>query len=376
MVTVMPADGPASRFEPPAHLAWSRRFLEATSVQRTTWGWYGVAVVFSAPLDHALVTTVTSAAAPAWKVTKAGLLLAYLALYILGAPAAARRSTKWRAVFCCAITGVGLMLVLGHDLAAWNLAHLVAALSLALWWPVALVVTGATLLVAGLTQGGWGLLFLMVIVLTVAPLRHAWQEYLLLEQAQARIAEARVHEDRERLARDLHDVIGSTLTTLTVKAGLARRLLEDGAAGRAVQEVRDIERLGRQALADVRATVAANHRPSLPDALADAEAALSAAGIRPDVRSCPPDVPERVQVVFAYVLREGVTNVIKHSRAGRCAIRVTASTMEIADDGIGGARGLGHGLRGLTERLCAVGGTLTAGPGAEGGHLLRAEFPS
>ncbi|RJL24449.1 sensor histidine kinase [Bailinhaonella thermotolerans] len=373
MVIHVPADGAASpdRTGP----RWPRWFLDLSSAWQMTLGWYLVAVVFAAPLWHQLAATLT-AAAPGGGVRTA-LLLAYLACYIAGAPFAARRSNPWRAAFAVAICAAAVPLVFGYGLGPGNLAHAVAALSLALWWPVALMVSAALVLPAVLAGlGGWGLISLLIIVVTLAPLRHAWREYLLLEDAQEEIAEARVTEDRERLGRELHDVIGATLTTLTVKAGLARRLLESGETARAVREVGDIEELSRTALADVRAAVAAVNRLSLPAALADAEAALRAAGIRADLPRTLPDLPERVQGVFAYVVREGVTNVIKHSAATRCAVRVTASSVEIEDDGTGGgASGLGHGLRGLADRLRAAGGSVEAGPRAGSGYLLRAECP-
>ena len=115
------------------------------------------------------------------------------------------------------------------------------------------------------------------------------------------------------MARDLHDVLGHSLTTITVKAGLARRLLEAGEQGRAADEVADVERLGRQALSDVRATVAANRVASLPRELAGAAEALRAAGIAADLPHAVDDVPADRQEVFAYVVREGVTNTIRHS---------------------------------------------------------------
>jgi len=193
-----------------------------------------------------------------------------------------------------------------------------------------------------------------------------------LRAAQAELA---VTAERERMARDLHDVLGHSLTTITVKAGLARRLLEAGEQGRAADEVADVERLGRQALSDVRATVAANRVASLPRELAGAAEALRAAGIAADLPHAVDDVPAERQEVFAYVVREAVTNTIRHSGASRCTVRLTPTSVEILDDGVGSPAGTpsGNGITGLTERLAAIGGWVDAGPTPSGGYRLRAE---
>lgn len=196
-----------------------------------------------------------------------------------------------------------------------------------------------------------------------------------LRAAREELAVLAVSAERERMARDLHDVLGHSLTTITVKAGLARRLLETGAHGRAADEVADVERLGRQALSDVRATVSANRVASLPRELAGAAEALRAAGIAADLPHAVDDVPPERQEVFAYVVREGVTNAIRHSGASRCTVRLTPTSVEIVDDGVGSpaATPSGNGIQGLTERLAAVGGWVDAGPTETGGYRLRAE---
>ena len=120
---------------------------------------------------------------------------------------------------------------------------------------------------------------------------------------------------------------------------MARRLLEAGEQGRAADEVADVERLGRQALSDVRATVAANRVASLPRELAGAAEALRAAGIAADLPHAVDDVPAERQEVFAYVVREAVTNTIRHSGASRCTVRLTPTSVEIVDDGVGSPAG-------------------------------------
>jgi two-component system sensor histidine kinase DesK len=201
-----------------------------------------------------------------------------------------------------------------------------------------------------------------------------------LKQAQVEMAKMAVAEERSRLARDLHDVLGHSLTTITVKAGLARRVLESSSdRERAIAEVRDVEELARQAMAEVRATVSGYRTPSLAAELVGARAALQAAGIAADLPQAVDNVAAGLHESFAYVVREGVTNVIRHSGATRCEVRLGESWVEVRDNGhacgdtVTRSRdnGGGHGLSGLAERLAAVDGTIDAGPLPEGGFLLK-----
>ncbi|MGW5261048.1 sensor histidine kinase [Microbispora sp. NPDC004025] len=198
-----------------------------------------------------------------------------------------------------------------------------------------------------------------------------------LGQAREEIEALAAAAERDRLARDLHDVLGHSLTTITVKSGLARRVLESGGdPERALAELRDVERLSRQAHGEVRLTVSGRRRPSLAAELAGARAALRAAGITAVLPPSAGHVPAELAEPFAYVLREGVTNVIRHSGATRCEVLLGDSWMEVRDDGPGRqAAPPGNGLSGLAERLRAAGGRIEAGPLASGGFRLRASRP-
>ena len=221
---------------------------------------------------------------------------------------------------------------------------------------------------------------LILIVLTVAlfGIRQVIKSNAELRAARDEIATLAVAEERARLARDLHDVLGHSLTTITVKAGLARRLLESsGSVTSAIAELRDVENLSRTALAEVRSTVSGYRKASLPAEIVGARVALAAAEIEADLPHAVDNVPAELQEPFAYVLREGVTNVIRHSGAGRCSVRLGGSWIEVRDDGAAsGCSGAGHGLAGLSERLAQVGGSLEAGPVADGGFRLRATVPA
>jgi two-component system sensor histidine kinase DesK len=227
-------------------------------------------------------------------------------------------------------------------------------------------------------------MILVVLTLAMFALGGLIRTVRQLRATQGTMARLAVAEERSRLARDLHDVLGHSLTTITVKAGLARRVLESSAdRQRAIDEVRDVEELARQAMTDVRATVSGYRTASLPAELVGARAALSAAGIAADLPRAVDNVTGGLQETFAYVLREGVTNVIRHSGARHCQVRLGDTWLEVRDDGHSAAEqvttsranGGGHGLSGLAERVAAVNGTLDAGPMTEGGFMLRVSAP-
>ncbi|MDT7803434.1 MAG: two-component system, NarL family, sensor histidine kinase DesK [Actinomycetota bacterium] len=197
-----------------------------------------------------------------------------------------------------------------------------------------------------------------------------------LEQANKEIATLAVTNERQRVARDLHDLLGHSLTTITVKAGLARRVLESaGDIPRAVEEIREVESLTRSALSDVRATVSEYREVSLSAELVGARAALRAAEIDADLPHAVDNVRPEFQNVFGYVLRETVTNVLRHSGAKQVKVHLGKNWVEIEDDGTAAEVVPGNGLRGLTERLAAAGGTLRTSVRSGGGLVVRAEIP-
>ncbi|WP_369207490.1 sensor histidine kinase [Streptomyces sp. PU-14G] len=204
-----------------------------------------------------------------------------------------------------------------------------------------------------------------------------------LRRARAVVAELAANEERLRLARDLHDLLGHSLSLITLKSELAGRMLparpEDAAA-----QVADIERVSRQALADVREAVSGYRRPTLAVELAGARTALETAGIAADLPGGAPSVPlgPEAEGALAWALREAVTNVVRHSGARRCTVALGAGEaatwhLTVTDDGTGpSGAGAGNGLSGLRERLALVDGTLTTSAGPDGGFTLRAAVPS
>lgn len=198
-----------------------------------------------------------------------------------------------------------------------------------------------------------------------------------LESATAEIAQLAVERERLRMSRDLHDILGHSLTTVAVKAELARKMVGRDDT-RVTQELTDVERLAREALQDIRATVAGHRTITLAMELAVARSVLASAGISADVPNTVDAVPERWRPLFGWVIREGVTNVVRHSGAQRCWITVDPAAVEIADDGAAHPPAGEHsrGLQGLRERAEAEGATVAAGPNDDGtGWVLRVEVP-
>jgi two-component system sensor histidine kinase DesK len=198
-----------------------------------------------------------------------------------------------------------------------------------------------------------------------------------LARAREQLVDLAVTQERERLGRDVHDILGHSLTVITVKTELAGRLLEAVPPGPAVDraraEVADVERLAREALADVRATVSGTREVSLTGELAAARSALAAAGIRADLPGAVDVVPARYRGLFAWALREGVTNVVRHSGASWCGVQLSADCVEVRDDGRGpgDCSSGGNGLAGLQARAAKSDARVEIERAPEGGFLLR-----
>jgi two-component system sensor histidine kinase DesK len=194
-----------------------------------------------------------------------------------------------------------------------------------------------------------------------------------LSAARAEVARLAAENERSRIARNLHDLLGHSLTAITVKAGLARRLAERGEFDRAAQEVGEVEQLSRRTLVEVRAAVSGYREVTLSGELASAREVLRAAGMDAELPGAIDSVDADAAPLFGWVVREGVTNIVRHSRARLVTITLGPRWIEIVDDGRGGAAGAGNGLTGLRERLAAHRGTLAAG-GCSEGWRLRAEL--
>ena len=301
-------------------------------------------------------------------------------LLVLGVGPRLRRPTRVALVAVLYAAAVAFPLLVGDvrglGLAAYPLLAAVVALP-PLWIRVAGTVTAVAVVALSwwmLGTPSWDIaLMLAFIAFMITGIRQLNRTIAALRAARDEIGRLSAAAERARLARDLHDVLGHSLTTITVKTGLARRFLESGGHGdRALAEVRDAERLSRHTLEEIRATVSGYRRASLTAELAGARSALRGAGIAARLPQSSDEVRADLREPFAYVLREGVTNVIRHSGATRCEVRLGPDWIEVRDDGTGGTPVPGTGLTGLSERMTESGARLTAGPSAQGGFHVTA----
>jgi len=203
--------------------------------------------------------------------------------------------------------------------------------------------------------------------------------YIMEQRRMARILEQRTHEleineERNRMARDMHDILGHSLTVIALKTELATRLV-DTAPDQVKAELTEVQSLARSALADVRATVNSYRELSLAGELARATNVLTSAGIRADLPLTVEVVDPELRELFAWVVREGVTNIVRHAHASLCKVELTTDSIEVTDDGIGldsSSASDGHGLEGLRQRCQDNGADLTAGTPSSGkGTALR-----
>jgi len=197
------------------------------------------------------------------------------------------------------------------------------------------------------------------------------------------LARLAVAEERVRIARDLHDLVGHSLSVIALKSELARRVLPDD-PDRAAGEIADVEAVARRALQETRQAVTGYRRPTLAVELASARRAMASAGI--DVRvDAPEDValPAEVDETLAWAVREATTNLLRHSAARHAVLRVTldagSAAVEAVDDGVGpgaGSGSSGSGLAGLAERAARLGGHLDVGAARPRGFRLEVRVPA
>jgi two-component system sensor histidine kinase DesK len=205
-----------------------------------------------------------------------------------------------------------------------------------------------------------------------------------LHAAREEVARLAVSDERLRIARDLHDVLGHSLSVITLKAQVARRTMDSDPDG-ARAAIGDVEKVSRDSLRELREMVTGYREQSLVGELRGAAEVLAAAGIELEVKQTAEHIPKATDGALAWAVREGVSNVLRHSHATRCRITISEANdgvrFEMFDDGVGArdgtteSNGTGHGLRGLRERMAKLGGTLDAGAVPGGGFRIAASLP-
>jgi two-component system sensor histidine kinase DesK len=305
--------------------------------------------------DHGWTCEVTWAriamAATLWAITLAlcavhfqlfGYLLIFAAVVVAGL---AGVRTAWIGVLATAALALVLIEATGAELLAW------------FWLPITIALSGL-----GVSFG-----------------RRMQQYNSDLRLAREEIARLAVSEERLRFARDLHDLLGHSLSVVVLKAELAGRLAAT-APDRAAEEMGDVERVAREALREVRDAVSGYRQPSLDQELDSARGTLRAAGVLCRFEPLAGPLPLVLDATLAWALREGVTNVVRHSGARQAEVLLSRDDgqvcLELLDDGRGcdGCEP-GSGLKGLRERVEARGGRLESGPRPEGGFRLAVSLP-
>ena len=209
--------------------------------------------------------------------------------------------------------------------------------------------------------------------------RHLLETTEALRHAREELARLAVEEERHRFARDLHDLLGQSLSLIAVKSELIRKLLPERSE-RATDQAREIEQVARHVLQEVREAVRGYRQPTLSTEVAGARVALCAANIALCVEKSMGLLPAAMEAVLSWAVREGVTNVLRHSQAQHCTLRLLqteeAAWIEVSDDGVGKMEGAaGTGLAGLRERVASLGGVVEADSRPEGGFRLCVRLP-
>ncbi len=215
----------------------------------------------------------------------------------------------------------------------------------------------------------WAAVFTIVVGAVNAHFAQVGRANVRLQMAQDEIEHLAKVAERERIARDLHDVLGHTLSLIILKSELASKLADRDPV-RARDEIRDVERISREALSEVRRAVR-GYRAGLQQEIDGATEMLRAASIELSAKIEPVPLAPGQEAILALALREGVTNVVRHACASRCTIEVRRIDGEIrmivADDGRGGAQTDGAGISGMRERITAIGGQVVR----DGSHGTR-----
>lgn len=377
-----------SRTSAPEVLGWSRKSDPERLEAFTRWSLY-LMLTLAPWMVVVILANLEEPPASGWALLALTVVQAVLAAVATASAVDAAlgrgRPSPWRFGLLGVLTGVILSLALLEFPGAADaegttiIVHVVLAVTLAAFAPLlswrALVIVSVVValgwLVTARLAGIWdapavgGILVTMVVMLFVpASVRSSvWMIRVSWDQERRRELDARlaVAEERLSFSRDLHDTVGRTLSTVAVKAELAAELASRGKDG-AAEEMREVRRIAEDALREVRELVAGIRAPNLETELAGARSLLGSAGVSVSVTTDDAVLPPPTHEALAWVVREAVTNVVRHSGASRCTIdlRVVdgSAVLEIVNDGAHPHEGRGTGLVGLAERLERVAGTL------------------
>jgi two-component system, NarL family, sensor histidine kinase DesK len=247
-------------------------------------------------------------------------------------------------------------------------------------WLCASTIAGAAILTAGegwlahFTPWSWGICAFFCITVGAANVvaSQKMRSAQKLGLAHEEIAHLAKVAERERIARDLHDVLGHTLSVVVLKSELAGKLM-DRDPDRARREIGEVELIARKALGDVREAISGYRSGGLVAEIARAGKTLETAGVTLECAAQPPQLPPAEETVLSLIVREAVTNIVRHAQASRCRLAIEengdGTALIVEDDGRGGIRHEGNGLRGMRERVTSLGGTFRV-DSAQGTRLV------
>lgn len=334
------------------------------------------------------IVALLTGTAPVWqKALGTALVVAfgvvYAVGYVVGSSAAFGNGAAWTRADPRVLAPLAVLIalalavasIIGIDalgMTSFLIAGSMFTLPLAWSWAFAIAMLAVTVLVPLLTDqmGEWAFMVVInfAIVVGTATSRY-FAERAVAEQDLDR--QRAVVTERERVARDVHDVLGHSLTVIALKTELAERLLEQDPA-RARAELREANTLAREAIADVRATVGGLKVRQIAEELGHARVTLQEAGLAVAVTGEPGTADPRHRIVLAWALREATTNILRHAGARNAAITLGPGMLVVDDDGAGlGNSAAGHGLAGLRERIEDAGGMLTLGTSPLGGTRVE-----
>ncbi len=327
------------------------------------WGWT-FAAIWLVFLIYPVIAVVEADVHMVVKVLSLLCILGFAVANVLGY---ASRGRVWFYLAAMVLLGVATVPVIGIEAISYipYLAMLSALELPAPAWKWAVAFWVVTPLLSLLNIDGFPPYFFLMlwpIMLGGVMLRIFGEREEMALEARHQLA---VVAERERVARDVHDVLGHSLTALSVKAELAARLVEVDPA-RAKEELVSIQATARQALAEVRATVGGLRAGNLEAELAAAPLVLADAGVTTEVVGTVADTDPRHRALLAWVLRESVTNVVRHARAESVLIELGPRGITVSDDGTGLTGPEGNGLRGMRERVNGAGGTIEIIPATPG----------
>jgi two-component system sensor histidine kinase DesK len=267
-----------------------------------------------------------------------------------------RRTSTYIVVVLSAVAGIMLETWLFHDFTIGGHHFDVA------WW-----------------SGGMGAFFCVVVGFSNLAYSRQQQASFMLQRANDEIEHLAQVAERERIARDLHDLLGHTLTVIAIKSELANRLLERDPA-RAKQEMLDVEQTARKALADVREAVAGYRSEGLNAEISRARRTLLSAEVTLNTSIANTELTAGEANVLCLCLREAVTNIVRHAHATTCDVQLvctdTGLCLSIDDNGTGCSGSEGNGLRGMRERIASMQGKLRVISAPDGGTHLTVTLPS